>query len=64
MVLVGVVLTGVRFPPGARYDPVGPGDAPQGGLRGPRGPSGTGGPRGFGGGPPNPFSSFGDGDFL
>lgn len=54
----------VRFPPGARYDPVGPGDAPQGGLRGPRGPGGTGGPRGFGGGPPNPFSSFGDGDFL
>jgi len=53
-----------RFPPGARYDPVGPGDAPRGGLRGPRGPGGAGGPQGFGGGPPNPFSSFGGGDFL
>jgi len=48
-----------RAPPGARYDPVGPGDEPRGGLRGPRGP---------GGGPPgapfNPFSNFGSDDFI
>ncbi|RPB20208.1 hypothetical protein L211DRAFT_813395 [Terfezia boudieri ATCC MYA-4762] len=44
-----------RFPPGTRYDPVGPGDAPRGGLRGPRGP-GWGGGGGFGG--------FGSGDFI
>lgn len=44
-----------RFPPGSRYDPVGPGDAPRGGLQGPRGP-------GWGGG--NPFGGFGGGDFI
>ncbi|KAL7275307.1 hypothetical protein RUND412_001750 [Rhizina undulata] len=55
-----------RFPPGARYDPVGPGDAPRGGLGGPRGPGrggGFGGPRGsggFGGG----FGGFGGNDFI
>ena len=41
-------------PPGARYDPVGPGD-PRAGM-------------GFGGagrrGPPNPFGGFGSGDFI
>lgn len=42
-----------RFPPGSRYDPVGPGDAPRGGLRGPRGP-------GWGAG----FGGFGSGDFI
>ncbi|KAF8417066.1 PI31 proteasome regulator N-terminal-domain-containing protein [Tirmania nivea] len=41
-----------RFPPGSRYDPVGPGDAPRGGLRGPRGP-------GWGG-----YGGFGSGDFI
>ncbi|KAF2473796.1 uncharacterized protein BDR25DRAFT_281768 [Lindgomyces ingoldianus] len=53
-------------PPGSRYDPIGPGGAPRdnrgGGTRflgG--GGSGLGGP---GGQPPNPFSGFGDGDFL
>jgi len=48
-----------RAPPGARYDPTGPGDGPpQGGLRGPRGP-------GFGGGMGgNPFGGFGSGDFI
>ena len=35
-------------PPGARYDPVGPGGAP----------------RGSGGRPPNPFGGFGNNDFL
>ncbi|KAA8899396.1 PI31 proteasome regulator N-terminal-domain-containing protein [Sphaerosporella brunnea] len=57
-----------RAPPGARYDPVGPGDEPMGGLRGPRGPGGPGGfggPTGFSGGAPhNPFSQFGSGDFM
>ncbi|PMD16547.1 hypothetical protein NA56DRAFT_649409 [Hyaloscypha hepaticicola] len=38
-----------RAPPGARYDPVGPGD-------------GT--PRGAGGRPPNPFGGFGSNDFI
>lgn len=52
-------------PPGARYDPVGPGDGPpnlrQGGGRFP----GRGGPGGGGfGGPPNPFSGYGSGDFI
>lgn len=47
-----------RFPPGARYDPVGPGDAPRGGLHGPRGPGWGGGPGG------NPFGGFGGGDFI
>lgn len=53
-----------RAPPGARYDPIGPGDGPPN-LRqgGPRFPGGSGG--GFGGGrPPNPFSGFGSGDFI
>lgn len=53
-------------PPGARYDPIGPGDP----LRdnrggGPRFPGGGGG--GFGGargGPPNPFGGFGGNDFI
>jgi len=43
-----------RVPPGARYDPTGPGD-PRAGM-------------GFGGagrrGPPNPFGGFGSGDFI
>lgn len=55
-------------PPGARYDPIGPGDP----LRdnrgaGPRFPGGGGfGPGGFGPGgrPPNPFGGFGDNDFI
>ncbi|KAI9641750.1 hypothetical protein NHQ30_009606 [Ciborinia camelliae] len=38
-----------QVPPGARYDPLGPGDGPQ---------------RGGGGRPPNPFGGFGSGDFL
>lgn len=46
-------------PPGARYDPVGPG-MPRGGGR--FGPGGGGG--GFGGPPPNPFGGFGGGDFI
>ena len=49
-----------RAPPGARYDPVGPGDGPpnlRGGSRFPGG--GRGG--GFGG---NPFGGFGSGDFI
>lgn len=51
-----------RAPPGARYDPVGPGDGPpnmRGGPRSPGGPRGPGG--GFGG---NPFGGFGGGDFI
>lgn len=36
-------------PPGARYDPLGPGDGPQ---------------RGGGGRPPNPFGGFGSNDFI
>ncbi|KAG9202963.1 hypothetical protein G6514_003744 [Epicoccum nigrum] len=49
-------------PPGARYDPIGPGGAPRdsrGGV-GPRFPGGGG---GFGG-PPNPFGGFGGNDFI
>ncbi|KAM0311503.1 hypothetical protein ACHAO8_007112 [Botrytis cinerea] len=38
-----------QAPPGARYDPLGPGDGPQ---------------RGGGGRPPNPFSGYGSGDFM
>ncbi|KAI9713494.1 MAG: hypothetical protein M1820_000876 [Bogoriella megaspora] len=56
---------GGAAPPGARYDPVGPGDAPMDRGRIPRGPGGGGG--GFGGGmggPPNPFSGYGSGDFI
>jgi hypothetical protein len=43
-------------PPGARYDPTGPGD-PRGGRRFPGGFPG-------GGQPPNPFSGFHGGDFI
>lgn len=47
-------------PPGARYDPVGPGDGrPQGRMGGPRFPGGS----GMGGGN-NPFGGFGSGDFI
>lgn len=50
-----------RAPPGARYDPIGPGDGPPN-LRGGRGFPGGG---GFGGGrPQNPFGGFGGGDFI
>lgn len=51
-----------RAPPGARYDPVGPGDGPPNGGLG-RFPGGRGG-GGFGGRPPNPFGGFGGGDFI
>ncbi|KAK5165353.1 hypothetical protein LTR04_001243 [Oleoguttula sp. CCFEE 6159] len=52
-----------QAPPGARYDPVGPGGAPRGGAGGfPGGFPGGGG--GMGGRPPNPFGGFGDGDFI
>ncbi|KAI9794356.1 MAG: hypothetical protein M1816_005425 [Peltula sp. TS41687] len=57
-----------RRPPGARYDPIGPGDEPPSGLRdGPRFPGGGGGgggPQGGTGGPPNPFGDFGGGAFI
>ncbi|EKG13379.1 PI31 proteasome regulator [Macrophomina phaseolina MS6] len=50
-----------RAPPGARYDPVNPGDQPRDPLRGGRFPGGG----GFGGGaPPNPFGGFGNNDFI
>jgi hypothetical protein len=49
-----------QAPPGARYDPIGPGGAPQRGGNG-RFP---GGPGGLGGRPPNPFGGFGDSDFV
>ncbi|KAF2103306.1 hypothetical protein NA57DRAFT_72282 [Rhizodiscina lignyota] len=45
-----------QAPPGARFDPVNPGQ------RGP--PRGSGGRGGFGGAPPNPFGGFGSGDFI
>ncbi|KAJ8606696.1 hypothetical protein MRB53_040778 [Persea americana] len=45
---------GPYSPPGARYDPVGPGMP---GARHPRG-------AGMGGRPPNPFGGFGGGDFI
>jgi hypothetical protein len=52
-----------RVPPGARYDPIGPGDGPPNLRGGPRFPGGAGGP--FGGGrPPNPFGGFGGDDFI
>ncbi|KAJ4368302.1 hypothetical protein N0V83_006658 [Neocucurbitaria cava] len=55
-------------PPGARYDPVGPGDPLRdnrgGGPRFPGGGGGFGGLGGAGGRPPNPFGGFGDGDFI
>ncbi|KAL8861758.1 MAG: hypothetical protein Q9178_001959 [Gyalolechia marmorata] len=50
---------GGRAPPGARYDPVGPGDGPPNLRGGPRFPGG-----GSGGRPPNPFGGFGGGDFI
>ncbi|KAF2020061.1 hypothetical protein BU24DRAFT_448421 [Aaosphaeria arxii CBS 175.79] len=53
-------------PPGARFDPVGPGSAPRD-NRGGRFPGGGGfGGAGGGGlgGPPNPFGGFGSGDFI
>ncbi|GAB7361656.1 hypothetical protein MBLNU230_g1706t1 [Neophaeotheca triangularis] len=47
-----------RAPPGARFDPTGPGMGGGPGLGGhPRG-------AGMGGRPPNPFGGFGDGDFI
>ena len=47
-------------PPGARYDPVGPGDGrPQGRMGG-----GSRFPGGQGPGPGNPFSGYGNGDFI
>ncbi|KAI1624526.1 PI31 proteasome regulator N-terminal-domain-containing protein [Exophiala viscosa] len=49
-----------RAPPGARYDPIGPGDGPPNLGGGPRFPGGGSG--GFGGG--NPFGGFGSGDFI
>ncbi|RMZ88991.1 hypothetical protein DV736_g3784, partial [Chaetothyriales sp. CBS 134916] len=53
-----------RAPPGARYDPVGPGDVPpslRGGSRFPGRGRGAGGGSSFG---HNPFSGFGSGDFI
>ena len=49
-----------RAPPGARYDPIGPGDGPPNVRGGRRYPGGRGG--GNTGG--NPFDSFGSGDFI
>ncbi|KAL1620125.1 hypothetical protein SLS54_006325 [Diplodia seriata] len=50
-----------QAPPGARYDPVNPGDQPRDPLRGGRFPGGG----GFGGGgPPNPFGGFNNSDFI
>lgn len=57
-------------PPGARYDPIGPGDPLRdnrgGGPRFPGGGGfgGPGGGFGAGGRPPNPFGGFGGGDFI
>lgn len=51
-----------RAPPGARYDPVGPGDGPPDAGLG-RFPGGRPG-GGFGGPPRNPFGGFGGGDFI
>ncbi|KAI4263729.1 MAG: hypothetical protein L6R42_001138 [Xanthoria sp. 1 TBL-2021] len=48
-----------RAPPGARYDPVGPGDGAPNLRGGPRFPGG-----GPGGRPPNPFGGFGGNDFI
>lgn len=54
-----------RAPPGARYDPVGPGDPPMGRNQGPRGPFGRGGPGGgFGGGFGGFGGGFGGGDII
>lgn len=51
-----------QAPPGARYDPVGPGGAPRGSGGGGRFPGG--GMGGSGGRPHNPFGDFGGGDFI
>lgn len=54
-----------RAPPGARYDPTGPGDGPPNLRGGPRFPGGPGGGGGGGGGfGGNPFGGFGRGDFI
>ena len=55
-----------RAPPGARYDPIGPGDTPPNLRGGPRFP-GLGRNGGFGGGGSgggNPFGGFGGNDFI
>ena len=49
-----------RVPPGARYDPVGPGEGPPNLQRGPRFPGGDIGM----GRPGNPFGGFGGNDFI
>lgn len=49
-----------QAPPGARYDPLGPGDGPPRAGAG-RFPDRQG---GFGGAPPNPFGGLGDNDFI
>jgi len=49
-----------QAPPGARYDPLGPGDGPQRGA----GSRFSGAPGGAGGRPPNPFGGFGSDDFI
>jgi hypothetical protein len=48
-----------RAPPGARYDPIGPGDDPPNVRGGPRFPGGRGG--GFG---RNPFAGYDSNDFI
>ncbi|EXJ84755.1 hypothetical protein A1O3_05427 [Capronia epimyces CBS 606.96] len=55
----GEALYDPSVPPGARYDPIGPGDGPPNLRGGSRFPGGRGG--GFGG---NPFGGFGSGDFI
>ncbi|KAF4555449.1 Hypothetical protein D9617_2g054080 [Elsinoe fawcettii] len=50
----------MQAPPGARYDPVGPGGAPRGSGGGGRFSRGG----GMGGRPHNPFGGFGGGDFI
>lgn len=64
--LIYIPLFLYRVPPGARYDPIGPGDGPPQGRGGPRFPRGGGGGFGGGGGgaPPNPFGGFGGNDFI
>ena len=53
-----------RAPPGARYDPVGPGDGPPNLRSGPRFPGGGGGIGRGPGAPPNPFGGFRGTDFI
>ncbi|KAF2188234.1 hypothetical protein K469DRAFT_660846 [Zopfia rhizophila CBS 207.26] len=53
-----------QAPPGSRYDPVGPDDPLRDNRGGGRFPGGGGGFGGPGGRPPNPFSGYGDGDFI